>query len=53
MQHDLQKIIAELVSFGENAEELSLIAELFDALDETAQKAMLENLVRERDTLAK
>ena len=53
MQNDLPKLIAELVTLGEDAQELSLIAELFDALDEKAQKAILANLTAERDALVK
>lgn len=53
MQNDFQKLVEELIALGEDARELSLIAELFSTLDEQAQKEMIESLSKERDALIK
>ncbi|MEK7608784.1 MAG: hypothetical protein AAB495_04355 [Patescibacteria group bacterium] len=47
----LEKIIAELITLGEDAEELSVWKELWDALGEESQAALLKNLGEEAGKL--
>lgn len=47
----LEKLVAELVTLGENQEELSMWIELYDTLSEEERKKIILNLEKESKDL--